>query len=141
MIVLKLSRTNLTALISILNDSRTVVVLTFFIPLITNVSGTAMLIFRDLWGAQNAQTKKKLDPQARWEIYRELIMKVIEACVLYPAILLNALEALSQLNSRENKVNNFRIDVREPASLTSIPSSLTACTKVSFVRTSGLVLV
>jgi hypothetical protein len=107
--------------------TRTAALVIFATPFTTSAIATAAFISRVFGGAQ---PEDQSDPQVRLETYRGLIMKVIEACVLYPAILLNLLRMFPQIDSEQNAVREPQINIREPLLLTSAASSLTIHTKV-----------
>lgn len=70
---------------------------------------SAVFISRVIRGAQ---TGSQLDPQAQhWEI-RGLVMEVIEASVLYPAIVLNVLKARSEFDAEQDVVSDLLINTR-----------------------------
>lgn len=101
MIVLKVSQVRLKTLFS--GSIKTIVLAILSTPFTTNAFATVVITFRAF---SDAREEDWSDPQALLETYRKLIMKAIEACMLYPAILLNFLKARLQLDSGQNTVRS-----------------------------------
>ena len=100
---------------SISGGIRAIVLTIFSVPLVTYVCVTAVVVFRIL---RAALIDNRLDSQARWDAYRGVIIKVIEGCVMYPAILLNIIRAHSQRYSSQNAVSDLCPCIRESPPLT-----------------------
>ena len=105
-IVFKISKAKLTNFPS--GGAQTIVLATFSAPLIKDIIVMTMSFCQGSW---NSRKKDGLGHQAYLEAYREQIMKAIEGCVLYSAIVLNVLRVSLQLDSGEEKV-------RDPSAIT-----------------------
>ena len=102
MIVLKIYQANLTSTFS--GGIQAIVLAIFSPPFMAGAFATIVSFFRVF---RNAQGDDQSDPQARLETCRELIMEAIQACVMYPAIILNFLGVHLQLNPEQDVVRDY----------------------------------
>ena len=107
-IVLKIYQATFTSIFS--GGIQAIVLAIFSTPSIANAFAAIVLplrVFRD------AQGNDQSDSQARLKTCRELIMKAIEACVMYPAILLNFLRLRLHLDPGQDAVRDYYVRTRE----------------------------
>ncbi|KAF9791221.1 hypothetical protein BJ322DRAFT_436637 [Thelephora terrestris] len=119
-VVLKVSQTRSKSLLS--GGTQAIVLAIFSTPSSTNVFATVVLIFRAFY---DARAEDQSDPQACLETHRILIMNVIEACVLYPAIVFNFIEARVHLDPQQNTLDIVYDGI--PRSPISYNTCLTIC--------------
>lgn len=124
MIVLKISQAKLSGFLS--GGIQGIVLGVFSTPFVTRLFVTVVFISGLFRGAR---TGNELDPQPREGEIHELMMEVIEASVLYPAIILNVLEAHSESDAEQKIVSGSFVNIRV-APLTPTEPSLTPYTMV-----------